>query len=147
ARAHRRAAGRVHARQPRPGRRLAGGGTSYGRILLSSTRRPSGRYPVGRRPRRHVRLDGHRVDVENDGARGRMNDIAPSSGLSLGPPGNGRHPTVSIVSVNYNGRRYLERFITSVLAIDYPPSCYRLVLVDNASTDGSDAFVRETFPQ
>lgn len=72
---------------------------------------------------------------------------APPSGLaSRGPLGDGRHPTVSIVSVNYNGRRYLDRFIRSVLAIDYPPSCYRLVLVDNASTDGSAAFVRETLP-
>jgi len=77
-----------------------------------------------------------------------VNGIAPPSRfVSPDPPGDGRHPTVSIVSVNYNGRRYLERFITSVLAIDYPPSCHRLVLVDNASTDGSAAFVRQTFRQ
>jgi len=63
------------------------------------------------------------------------------------PPGDGRHPTVSIVTVSYNGRRYLERFVESVLAIDYPARCYRLVLVDNASTDGSVAFVRDQFPQ
>ena len=80
--------------------------------------------------------------------RGTVNGIAPPSGLaSPGPSGDGRHPTVSIVSVNFNGRRYLEDFLQSVLAIDYPPSCYRLVLVDNASTDGSAAFVRDTFPQ
>jgi GT2 family glycosyltransferase len=73
--------------------------------------------------------------------------VASSTPVPPGPPGDGRHPTVSIVSVNYNGGRYLERFLQSVLAIDYPPSCYRVVLVDNASTDGSAALVRGTFPQ
>jgi len=63
------------------------------------------------------------------------------------PPGDGRHPTVDIVTVNYNGRRYLERFLETVHAIDYPPSRYRVVLVDNASSDGSAALVRERFPR
>ena len=63
------------------------------------------------------------------------------------PAGDGRRPTVSVVSVNYNGRMYLERFLRSVLALDYPPSRYRVVLVDNASTDGSVELVRERFPQ
>jgi GT2 family glycosyltransferase len=85
---------------------------------------------------------GSRGPVTRDGER----SAAPSGLASPNPPGDGRHPTVSIVSVNFNGRRYLERFLRSLLAIDYPPSCYRLVLVDNASTDGSAAFVRETFP-
>lgn len=63
------------------------------------------------------------------------------------PPGDGRHPTVSVVSVNYNGRRYLRPFLESVLALDYPSACYRVVIVDNASTDGSVEFLREQFPQ
>lgn len=63
------------------------------------------------------------------------------------PPGDGYHPTVCVVSVNYNGRRYLERFLQSLLTIDYPSGCYRVVLVDNASTDGSTDLVRRRFPQ
>lgn len=63
------------------------------------------------------------------------------------PPGDGRHPTVSVVSVNYNGRRYLRRFLESMQALDYPPACYRVVVVDNASTDGSVELLREQFPQ
>src|SRR5262245_59512502 len=61
--------------------------------------------------------------------------------------GDGLHPTVSVVTVNYNGLRFLEPFIQSTLALDYPPACYRVVLVDNGSTDGSATFVREKFPQ
>ena len=63
------------------------------------------------------------------------------------PPGDGAHPTVSVVSLNYNGRRYLERFLRSALALDYPAPCYRVVIVDNGSTDGSVDLVRERFPQ
>ena len=73
--------------------------------------------------------------------------IVPPASPPVDPPGDGRHPTVSVVSVNYNGRAYLEPFLQSVLALDYPPSCYRVVLVDNGSTDGSVPLVRERFPQ
>jgi GT2 family glycosyltransferase len=61
-------------------------------------------------------------------------------------PADGRHPTVSVVSVNYNGSRYLERFLRSVLALEYPASSLHVVLVDNASTDGSVELVRRQFP-
>lgn len=67
--------------------------------------------------------------------------------LPVDLPGDGRRPTVSVVSVNYNGRKYLEGFLRSALAIDYPATCYRVVVVDNASTDGSVEFVRERFPE
>ena len=63
------------------------------------------------------------------------------------PPCDGAHPTVSVVSLNYNGRRYLERFLRSALALDYPAPCYRVVIVDNGSTDGSVDLVRERFQQ
>ena len=73
--------------------------------------------------------------------------IVPSISSRADSPGDARHPTVSIVSVNYNGGRYLERFLESVLAIDYPSPCYGVVLVDNASTDGSTSLVRARFPR
>jgi len=66
---------------------------------------------------------------------------------AVDPPGDGYHPTVSVVTVNYNGHRYLERFLESLFAIDYPSPCYQVVLVDNASTDGSTKLVRDKFPE
>ena len=44
----------------------------------------------------------------------------PGVSPPVDPPGDGAHPTVSVVSLNYNGRRYLERFLRSVLALAYP---------------------------
>ncbi len=55
-------------------------------------------------------------------------------------------PSVSIVSVNYNGRRWLEGFLASLLALDYPADRVEILLVDNASRDDSVPFVRERFP-
>ena len=52
--------------------------------------------------------------------------------------------TASIIIVTYNGRRYLEGCLSSVLA-ELWPGC-ELIVVDNASTDGSPAFIEETFP-
>jgi len=44
-------------------------------------------------------------------------------------------PLVSIVIVNYNGMRFIQKCLTSVLETDYPR--FEIVLVDNASRDGS----------
>jgi GT2 family glycosyltransferase len=65
----------------------------------------------------------------------------------VGPPGDGYHPTVSIVSVNYNGLKYLRPFLESLRVLDYPSKCYHVVLVDNASADGSPDIVRAQFPE
>src|SRR6478672_10806872 len=54
-------------------------------------------------------------------------------------------PSVAIVILNWNGRRYLEQFLPSVTAGIY--SKQTIVVVDNASTDDSVAFVRSSYPQ
>lgn len=54
-------------------------------------------------------------------------------------------PSVAIVILNWNGRRYLEQFLPSVTAGIY--SNQTIVVVDNASTDDSVAFVRSAYPQ
>lgn len=55
-------------------------------------------------------------------------------------------PAVSLVILNYEGRRFLDRCLESALALDYPPDRLEVILVDNGSQDGSAAFVRRRFP-
>jgi GT2 family glycosyltransferase len=53
-------------------------------------------------------------------------------------------PLVSIVILNWNGRRYLEKFLPSVLSSTY--SNFRVIIADNASTDDSIPFLRSYYP-
>ena len=53
-------------------------------------------------------------------------------------------PRVSVVIVSWNALPLLRRCLPSVVATDYPD--LEIILADNASTDGSDAWVAETFP-
>lgn len=55
-------------------------------------------------------------------------------------------PTVTIIVLNYNGLRHLEECFASLTGLDYPADRLELMLVDNASADGSVAFVQERFP-
>jgi hypothetical protein len=51
---------------------------------------------------------------------------------------------VSVVIINFNGRKYLEQFLPSVLATTY--SDMELIVADNASTDDSLHFLRDRYP-
>lgn len=53
-------------------------------------------------------------------------------------------PSVAVVILNFNGRRYLQRFLPSVLASSY--SNFEVYVADNGSTDGSLEFVRQQYP-
>ena len=53
-------------------------------------------------------------------------------------------PSVAIVILNWNGRRYLEQFLPSVFSTQYEP--YRVVVADNASTDDSVSFLKSSYP-
>jgi len=53
-------------------------------------------------------------------------------------------PRVSIIIVTWNGRHLLRRFLPSVLATTYPNT--EFIVADNASTDGTAAWLAETFP-
>jgi GT2 family glycosyltransferase len=55
-------------------------------------------------------------------------------------------PTISVIVLNYNGRRHLKDCFSSLLSIDYPRDRYEILLVDNASWDDSIAFIEEFFP-
>lgn len=54
------------------------------------------------------------------------------------------NPKVAVVILNWNGLKYLEQFLPSVLASTY--SNFDIVVGDNASTDGSVVFLRNTYP-
>jgi len=56
-------------------------------------------------------------------------------------------PFVSIIVVNYNGKSFLERCLTSVLQNNYASERYEVILVDNGSTDGSIKYVEQRFPK
>jgi GT2 family glycosyltransferase len=51
---------------------------------------------------------------------------------------------VAVLILNYNGRHFLEDCLSAVMRQTY--SDYRVVVIDNGSTDGSVDFVRTRFP-
>lgn len=55
-------------------------------------------------------------------------------------------PTVSLIVLNWNGRKHLADCLNSLLRLDYPAERLQLILCDNGSTDGSASYVAETFP-
>lgn len=55
------------------------------------------------------------------------------------------YPSVAVVILNWNGKKFLEAFLPSVCASDYPG--LRIYVADNASTDGSVAFTKKEFPE
>ncbi len=55
-----------------------------------------------------------------------------------------KYPLVSIILVNWNGKAYIGECLRSLRKITY--ASYEIILVDNASTDGSATYVKRTFP-
>jgi GT2 family glycosyltransferase len=53
-------------------------------------------------------------------------------------------PLVSVVFVNYNGKELLKKALISTKKSTY--GTYELIVVDNASTDGSQAMLKKEFP-
>jgi GT2 family glycosyltransferase len=53
---------------------------------------------------------------------------------------------VSVLIISYNGRHYLEDCLNSVLDQDFPRQQYEVIVVDNASRDGSADFVEQNYP-
>jgi GT2 family glycosyltransferase len=54
-------------------------------------------------------------------------------------------PSVAIVILNWNGRKFVEQFLPSVMASVYDNK--RVVVADNASTDDSVSFLKTNYPQ
>ncbi len=52
----------------------------------------------------------------------------------------------SVVVLAYNDKKYLDACLSSLVDQDMPAEDYEVIYADNASTDGSVAYVAETFP-
>ncbi|MCC3156765.1 hypothetical protein LJ737_05915, partial [Hymenobacter sp. 15J16-1T3B] len=59
-------------------------------------------------------------------------------------PATGYAAGVAVVILNWNGRRWLEQFLPSVLAHS---DAARIVVADNASTHDSVAWLRAQYPE
>ena len=55
------------------------------------------------------------------------------------------NPLISVIVLNWNGIRFLERCLGSLAAQTY--ASLEIIVVDNASTDGSIDLIREKFPR
>lgn len=56
-----------------------------------------------------------------------------------------RNPLVSIIILNYNGKRWLELCLPTIKKINY--KSLEVIVVNNGSTDDSGEFVRKNFPE
>ncbi len=63
------------------------------------------------------------------------------------PAGPQRTRKVSVVLVNYNGLDHLGPCLESLEALDYPAEFVEVIVIDNASRDGSLAWLAEHWPQ
>lgn len=54
-------------------------------------------------------------------------------------------PTVSVVIVSHNGKKYLLRCLPTLFSQDY--NNFEVIVVDNGSTDGLAAWLRAEYPQ
>jgi glycosyltransferase involved in cell wall biosynthesis len=54
-------------------------------------------------------------------------------------------PTISIITVSLNGKKWLKQLFGSILDSNYPGNKLEIIFVDNGSTDGSVEFVKDMF--
>jgi len=53
--------------------------------------------------------------------------------------------SISVIIVNYNGKKYLEKCLDSLLQTNYRN--YEIIIIDNHSTDDSIDLIRQRYPQ
>jgi GT2 family glycosyltransferase len=58
---------------------------------------------------------------------------------------NSAQPKVFVLILSYNGKKWLEECLPSVLAMDYPN--YEVVVIDNGSSDGTAEYLESEFPE
>ena len=55
-------------------------------------------------------------------------------------------PLISILTVNWNGKRYLDDLFNSIFFLNYPMEKLQVLMVDNNSSDDSVEYVKKKFP-
>jgi GT2 family glycosyltransferase len=55
-----------------------------------------------------------------------------------------KSPRVSVIVLNWNGKQFLKDCFTTIFSQDYPD--FEVIMVDNGSTDGSQEYVKQSFP-
>ncbi len=60
---------------------------------------------------------------------------------------NNKFPSVSIITVDYNGKHLLGSCLRSVFELDYPQDKIEVIMVDNGSIGESAEFVKNNFPR
>jgi len=55
-------------------------------------------------------------------------------------------PQISIIVLNWNGKKYIRKCLKSIFNSNYPKDKLEVIVVDNASIDGSDRIVENEFP-
>jgi len=55
-------------------------------------------------------------------------------------------PYCSVLVLNWNGKKWLNDCFRSLRKINYPKSRYEVIMIDNASSDDSVAYVKKKFP-
>ena len=55
------------------------------------------------------------------------------------------YPFVSVLVLNYNGKKYLKALFESLLETNYPKEKLEIIMGDNASADGSVEYVEQNF--
>lgn len=55
-------------------------------------------------------------------------------------------PFVSILVINFNGKKWLQACFASLEKLDYPKDRYEVMMGDNASTDDSISWTKQHFP-
>jgi len=58
-----------------------------------------------------------------------------------------KYPKVSIITVNFNRKKFLKKLYDSVFRLNYPKIRLEVILVDNVSTDNSVEFVEKHYPK
>ncbi len=73
-----------------------------------------------------------------------MKGLRRNDDEALAAAGIKKEPSVAIVILNWNGRKFLEQFLPSVMATAYGNK--KIIVADNASSDDSVAFVQQHYP-
>jgi GT2 family glycosyltransferase/glycosyltransferase involved in cell wall biosynthesis len=95
-------------------------------LAVEGSRRPAGRWPVP-------------TQASTAAPAGAKPAVPGSAGTSV--------PFVSVIVVNWNGRKHLEACFSSLAASDYPSDRLELICVDNGSEDGSRELLEARFPK